>query len=104
MKLSRRKVGYIRIITQVFIKSVFEAFDRIATDYMRRERVPYIDYSIEKEVFRLFRSEALTNDFKSVISGVAFPVDNKIIANINIIKALEHFENLDQVSAQSSFF
>ena len=43
MKLSGRKVGYVQIITQVFIKSVFEAFDRFATDYMRRERVSYID-------------------------------------------------------------
>ncbi len=55
-------------------------------------------------MFWFFRSEAFTNDFESVVSGASFPVNNKVIANTDVVKAMEHFENLNQIAAQSSFF
>ncbi len=91
--------------THVFIKSSFKTFDLSAIDYLRWEGVPCISYSIKKkEVFWLFRSEAFANDFKTIVSGAFFPVNNKITANIDVVKALEHFENLCHISAQSSIF
>ncbi len=55
-------------------------------------------------MFRFLRPEAFTNDFESVVSGASFPVNNKVIANIDVVKSMEHFEDLNQIAAQSSFF
>ncbi len=55
-------------------------------------------------MFGLVQFEAFTNDFKTVVSGAYFLVNNNIIPNIDVVKAMEHFENLNQISAQSSSF
>ncbi len=75
------------------IKFCFKCLNCITTNYLCWERVPYIDYSIKKEMFGYFRSEGLANYFESVVSGCSFPIDNKIIAYINVIEAMEHFKD-----------
>ncbi len=55
-------------------------------------------------MFWFFRSEAFTNDFETIVSDATFPVYNKIIAYTDVVKAMDHFENLNQIFAQSSFF
>ncbi len=55
-------------------------------------------------MFRLLWSEAFTNDFKIIVSGASFLVNNKIVPYIDAVKAMEYSENLNQISAQYSFF
>ncbi len=71
-----------------YLSSLVLKLDRIAINNCWK-RIPYINYSVKKEVFRFLRPEAFTNDFESVVSGASFPVNNKVIANIDVVKAIE---------------
>ncbi len=53
----------------------------------------------KKKSVLLFRSEALTNDFKTIPSGTFLQGDNKIIVHIDVVNAMELFENLSDLRA-----